>query len=352
MTEIEWQILQTDSKNPSKNELASSRRMGEDKKSVTRRYEFYKYVGPYAIDSNDGPNTGSNEIVCDKVAPDGIHGVGVNEGYYNTDCGALVVVGDYIGAQNAAANVGLPLSANDTRLTDGEVGVLYPDRPLIFGGSGGPYSITFSGAGSLPAAEPVHPFTLDSTTGVLNGGVPSGTGTATFTVHATDLVEPAQPAVDATFSITIVDAVTVDDVVIPEGSANAVTSVEITASGGQTPFRWSAVAQTAGLQASVVGSTLSLLADRTGSFDLQVTVDDSLGGTNTKSLTYTVAVSCCGDCNDSHGVTVDEILTMVNVALGNTGVSDCLAGDDNTDQLITVDEVLSAVNNALNGCPA
>ena len=262
---------------------------------MTRRYEFYKYVGPYDINSSDGANTGTNEALCASVGADGVHGgAGIVTIYdangtpSSVDCSSIRVVGDYIGAQNAAANIATPLSANGANLVDGEVGVRYPDRPLIFGGSGGPYSIAFSG-GTLPATDAGNEFTLDSLTGVLNGGIPNGTGTSTFTVHATDLVDPSQTAVDATFNITVVAAVTVDDIVIPDGVKDVETSVNLTASGGETPFRWTAVAATAGLQASVFGNTLSLTASDSGAFDVQVTVVDSLGGTNTKTLTYHVS---------------------------------------------------------------
>lgn len=379
VTEIEWQILQTDTMNPSANELSSSRQMGNGNESVTRRYEFYKYVGPYNIDTPDGPNTGTNEAMCPSVGADGVHGAGVNADF-GVDCSTLVVVGDYIGAQNAAANIATPLSANGANLVDGEVGVRYPDRPLIFGGSGGPYSIAFSGAGTLPAADAGNEFTLDATTGVLKGGVPNGTGTSTFTVHATDLVEPAQPPVDATFKITVVDAVSVDSVVIPDGSENVETSVNLTASGGETPFRWTVVSADAGLQATVIGNTLSLTANGAGVFSVQVTVDDSLGGTNTKTLTYNVPAvgeasptptgtpaitntptqtptatptqptACSGDCNSDGGVSVSELVTLVDIALGQAEMGACGNGDTKHDGMITIDEILTAVHHALYGC--
>jgi len=376
VTEIEWQILQTDTNNPSASELVSSKEMGNDNESVTRRYEFYKYVGPYEVNTPDGPNTGSNEALCESVGADGVHGAGTNPDA-GIDCSTLVVVGDYIGAQNAAANIATPLSTNDTNLGDGEVGVRYPDRPLIFGGSGGPYSITFSGAGTLPAADAGDEFSLDSLAGVLNGGVPNGTGTATFTVHATDLVDPAQPALDATFSLTIVAAVTVDSASIPDGAEGVQTSVDLHAAGGESPFTWSLESVAAGLQASLIGSTLSVTAPAAGAYEVRVAVVDSLGGTDAKTLTYSVSAPatstptatdtgiasptptptttvtpapCTGDCNSDGVVTVDEILTMVNVAVGNSAISACPPGDSNHDGEITVDEILAAVPKALNGC--
>ena len=283
VTEIEWQILQTDTMNPTANELKSEKQIGNGNESVTRRYEFYKYTGLYDVGIDTDP--GTNEALCSSVAADGLHGVGVTSS--GLDCGALVVVGDYIGAQNAAANIATPLSANGANLVDGEVGVRYPDRPLIFGGSGF-YSIMFSGAGTLPATDPLNEFFLDPATGVLNGGIPNGTGTSTFTIDATDMVEPAQPAVHATFNLTVVAAVTVDDIVIPDGVENVEATVNLTASGGETPFKWTAASQSASLAASVLGNTLSLTANASGAFQVQVTVDDSLGGTGMRTLTFNV----------------------------------------------------------------
>lgn len=286
ITEIEWQILQTDSGNPTKNELASEKPMGEGNESVTRRYEFYQYVGPYDLDSSDGPNTGTNEALCTSVAADGLHGDGVKDS--GLDCGAEIVVGEYIGAQMAAANILTPLSAIEPILIDGEVGVPYPDRPLIFGGSGGPYSTTFSDAGSLPLTDPGNEFVLDEVTGVLQGGIPTEAATASFTVHATDLVDPSQPALDVTFELNVVDAVVVDAVVVPAGVKNVATTVDLTASGGRSPFRWSATPATPGLQASVVGNTLSLRATQDGRYQVEVTVDDALGGMSAQTLTFDV----------------------------------------------------------------
>ena len=53
---------------------------------ITRRYEFYAYVGP--IDQATG------EALADTVGPDGIHGINA---YSDT-----VIVGDYLGAQMSA----------------------------------------------------------------------------------------------------------------------------------------------------------------------------------------------------------------------------------------------------------
>ena len=301
VAEFEWQILQTDTQNPTANELAIDKPLGAGHENVTRRYEFYKYVGPYDLyDADTLP--GTNEALCPSVGADGVHGAaGANGALVSTynqfgqplsyDCTQTVVVGAYVGAQMAGADVALPLSANGANLPDGEVGVKYPDRPLIFGGSGGPYSVSFV-SGSLPLPLPGQDFTLDPLTGVLNGGTPSGTGVATFTVSGTDLVDPAQKPLTATFTINVVDAVAVDGVAIPNGAANTGTTVLLTASGGESPFKWTAVPATPGLSASLTGgNNLVLRAAANGAYSVQVAVTDSLGGTATRTLNYTVGAA-------------------------------------------------------------
>ena len=327
VTEIEWQILQTDSMNPTANELKSERALGTGNESVTRRYEFYKYVGVYDV-GPPGGEPGTNEALCPHVAADGIHGTPSATG--GLDCSGLVVVGDYIGAQNAAVDVGLPLSANGADLNHGEVGVQYPDRPLIFGGSGGPYSVAFSGPGTLPVTDPGKEFTLDAITGVLHGGTPNGTGTATFDIHATDLADPTQLAVAATFNILIVPAVAVDDVPIPNGTAGIETTVNLTASGGETPFTWSIVSSSPTLQASVFGNTLSLTAPADGLFGVEVAVSDSLGGANSRSLSFNVGgvVVPCGNGTPDPGEQCDD--GAANGTLASCCSADCHLKADST----------------------
>ncbi|HZR81128.1 MAG TPA: hypothetical protein VFD92_08520 [Candidatus Binatia bacterium] len=319
VTEIEWQILQTDSMNPTVNELKSERPLGNGNESVTRRYEFYQYVGQYDV-GPPGGEPGTNEALCPNVAADGVHGTVSTTG--GLDCSGMVVVGNYIGAQNAAVDVGLPLSANGAQLNHGEVGVQYPDRPLIFGGSGGPYSVFFSGPGTLPATDPGNEFTLDAVTGVLHGGTPNGTGLATFDIHATDLADPSQPPLAATFNILVVPAVAVDDIAIPNGTAHVATAVNLTASGGETPFTWSIVSHSPTLQASVVGNTLSLTAPADGLFSVELAVADSLGGTNSRSLSYNVGgVAGCGDHAVEAGEQCDD--GAENGTLASCCTADC-----------------------------
>lgn len=96
-TETEWAILQN-GPGGANNELANEHELAPGKKSVTRRYEFYRYTGAYDPESH--------EVLC---------GGGAHHG---GSCSAPLAgeLGNYLGAQMAALNlqaVGSP-TATDT----------------------------------------------------------------------------------------------------------------------------------------------------------------------------------------------------------------------------------------------
>ena len=81
-TEIEWQLLQYDPGNPESAQLESGygAPVGPDAASIVRRYEFYHYAGPY------DPETHEAMVGSDSNPQD-------------------FEIGNYIGAQTAAANL-------------------------------------------------------------------------------------------------------------------------------------------------------------------------------------------------------------------------------------------------------
>ena len=82
VTEVEWQLLQTDPGNPDSGKLESGygAPVGPNAASILRRYEFYKYSGLYKLADNQAL-VGSDSLPADGE------------------------VGNYIGAQNVAANL-------------------------------------------------------------------------------------------------------------------------------------------------------------------------------------------------------------------------------------------------------
>lgn len=176
--ETEWQLLQKDytTGDGGKNhELkGASERLEKGDDVVTRRYEFYAYVGP--LDPEGG------EALAENVAKDGIHGT---QEYQNT-----VVVGKYLGSQMSAARAGARVGLVD-HLQDGEVGVPYPNRKIVIAGAA-PFSAMRIGA--LPSG-----MNFDKLTGVLSG-TPLTEGAATFKIRAT---ENKHPMIERSYTFTI-----------------------------------------------------------------------------------------------------------------------------------------------------
>jgi uncharacterized protein (TIGR03437 family) len=96
-TEVEWELSQSNPK-PGHGLLQHIKPLGKGNQSVTRRFEFYKYTGTY--------DPATHEALCGQPSTSGKSG----------GCGALLpgqfapFIGDYIGAQMAAAQLG-PVAA-------------------------------------------------------------------------------------------------------------------------------------------------------------------------------------------------------------------------------------------------
>ena len=218
--ETEWRILQTefaDAGNP-KGELKG---LPEDlpggDEVITRRYEFYKYVGP--IDAESG------EAMGDTVAADGIHGVGTvtyidsfdalgEPVEVTVDLSTVVIVGEFFGAQMAGFDLAPALGLID-HIPDGELNVPYAERTVVVGG-GAAFLATTSG--SLPDGT-----TLDQVTGVFSG-TPTVAGVFTFTVNAADF---NGAAVSKEYTVTITG-----DAVVPV--SHSISTFASPVAGGST----------------------------------------------------------------------------------------------------------------------
>ena len=168
--EVEWQIMQMDFNNPAgvNNDLVGGMEaLPNGDEVVTRRYEFYKYVGPLDPETNEARCT-KYPAIADPADPN-----------YRPECdpATVTILGDYIGAQMAGFDVVSPLGLVD-HVPDGDITQPYPERRLVVGGST-PYTTQVT-LGALP-----NGMNIESATGVLSGA-PSATGLYSFTVTATD----------------------------------------------------------------------------------------------------------------------------------------------------------------------
>jgi hypothetical protein len=188
--EVEWELLQVefsklDGGNRGMNEAAPEE-LVEGDEVITRRYEFYKYVGP--LDPESG------EVETDSVGPDGIRGdeVKVINGE-EVDFSTIEIVGDYIGAQMAAFDAAGQLGLIDN-LQDGDINQPYVERSMVIGGTP-PIVNTLDGA--LPEG-----ISLDLVSGVISG-TPTESGLFNFTLHSTDA---AAADVTMAYSLNILPA--------------------------------------------------------------------------------------------------------------------------------------------------
>jgi hypothetical protein len=167
--ETEWQILQTDFKKADGGRNGELKGAPEDLNNgdeiITRRYEFYKYVGP--LDAETG------EALAEKVAADGIHGV--------IEYATNVIVGDFVGSQMAAFDNELPVGLIE-HLPDGEEGSVYATRAVAIAGV--PFKVTTTGR--LPVG-----LNFDLERGELSG-TPTESGIFTFGVTVTATNSPEQ----------------------------------------------------------------------------------------------------------------------------------------------------------------
>jgi hypothetical protein len=176
--EVEWQILQKDFNKPDGGNngklVAAPENLNQGDEVVTRRYEFYDYVGP--IDDETG------EAMGDSVGADDIHGTGIKTiNGVEVDLSTIVVVGDFKGSQMAAIDVEGGVGLID-HLSDGEIDVPYTDRRVVVQGQ---LPFTATKEGQLPAG-----MELDLLTGILTG-TPTQSGEFPFSVTVDDGTNPA-----------------------------------------------------------------------------------------------------------------------------------------------------------------
>ena len=227
--EVEWRILQTEfaaANGGVKGELQGAPEdLPEGNETITRRYEFFKYIGP--VDAESGEAVGDAVGAAD---PDGVHYFGSGTVTYNdhidpatgewvtttVDLSTVWVVGEFFGAQMSGFDVALNLGLID-HLQDCEVNVPYPRRTVVVAGAA-PFQASVT-AGALPTG-----LTLDGITGVLSG-TPTVGGVFTFTVEAWDTT---QALVSNVYTLTITG-----DIVAPPAISAIATSAS-PAAGGTT----------------------------------------------------------------------------------------------------------------------
>ena len=176
-----------------------------------------------------------------------------------------------------------PTITTASTLPTGEVGIAYSETLGASGGSG-TYTTWSITAGTLPDG-----LSLDSATGVISG-TPTTDGTTTITVQVTDS-KGRTATEDLSITIAVAPTITTTSP-LPTGEVGIAYLEILEVSGGSGTYtNWSITSGTLPDGLSLVASFGVILGTPTtaGTTTITVQVTDSLGGTETKDLSLTIA---------------------------------------------------------------
>ncbi|MFN8570408.1 MAG: Ig domain-containing protein, partial [Gemmatimonadaceae bacterium] len=178
----------------------------------------------------------------------------------------------------------LPPKITTTTVPDGTVGAPYRAILAAVDGTGAPTWSVVTGAGRLPDG-----LQLIEATGVITG-TPTKEGTATLTVRATDTTPLSDEQV---LTITINPAPvppTITTTTLPDGTAQALYSAQLTATGGTGAVSWSVVTGKVPDGLQLIGATGAITGTPTknGTFGFTVRATDTMPLSAEKALSITI----------------------------------------------------------------
>jgi hypothetical protein len=177
--------------------------------------------------------------------------------------------------------IGPGVVITNTMLAMGTIGVAY-SQTLVATGGQAPYTWSMGAGGSLPPGLALNP-----ATGVISG-TPLFGSSLTFSVKATDALGLTGLA---TYTINILPQLTIITKSLPPFPVGASYSQVIAATGGETPYRWSAANLPAGLALDPSTGMLAGTLASAGSNTVAITVTDALNQTATQALVVAAAAA-------------------------------------------------------------
>jgi hypothetical protein len=175
------------------------------------------------------------------------------------------------------------LTITTTSLPNGKVNTAY-SAPVSASGGVTPYAWSATG---LPAGLSISP-----TTGTISGTT-STSGNFSVTITVTDSGGSAQQTAQTTLPLAIFATLQITTTSLPNGKVNTAYSAPVAATGGATPYAWSATGLPAGLSISPTTGTISGTPSASGNFSVTITVTDS-GGSVQQTVQTTLPLTIFG----------------------------------------------------------
>jgi hypothetical protein len=173
---------------------------------------------------------------------------------------------------------GLSITQRQSALTPAQLNTPY-NLPLGVSGANGA-TLTWSvSSGALPAG-----LTLNSSTGVISG-TPTSLGDSSFKVTVTD----GNRSDSQTYTLSVVNALKVTSPAAAAAEVGRPFQYTLTAEGGKAGYSWSATGLPTGLNLDGATGAITGTPTTAGAADVQVTIKDSLGLTQTIDLKLAVA---------------------------------------------------------------
>src|ERR1035437_3198249 len=181
-----------------------------------------------------------------------------------------VTVTDVSSPSHLSANKQFPvtivtgIAITTTSLPNGAVGSLYTGAVAATGGTT-PYTWTATG---LPAG-----LSIDPGTGAITG-TPTVAGPATINVTVTDVSSPSHLSANKQFPVTIVAGIAITTTSLPNGVVGSLYTGAVAATGGTTPYTWTATGLPAGLSIDPGTGAITGTPTVAGPATINVTVTD------------------------------------------------------------------------------
>jgi len=182
---------------------------------------------------------------------------------------------------NLTLTINSALAITTSSLPGGTLNIPYSAPPVT--ATGGTTHYTFTAAG-LPAGLSISPAGQIS-------GTPTAAGTFTVAVTVTDSTSPTPLSSNTNLTLTIAPPTLVlTTTTLPNGTVNVSYSATVTASGGTTPYNFTATGLPAGLSINAAGQ-VSGTPTAAGTFNASVTVTDSSNPAQSKTGNVTITIA-------------------------------------------------------------